>query len=137
MKDGPRRCPLAGRGRCARPGAITLARQVAAALAAAARQGLGGAAADPVTGQAVDAPALRSRLLDHVHPALSDPGDTETITRLLHRLDQRGTGADRQRALLFRVARSRYGTRRKPSERPPDVILSNSRWVREFADGAR
>ena len=76
----------------------------AAALAAAARQGLAGAAVDPFTGQAVDAPALRSRLLDHVHPALSDHGDTETITRLLHRLDQRGTGPGRQRALFTSAA---------------------------------
>ncbi len=60
--------------------------------------------ADPVTGQPVDAAALRSRLLDHLYPALSDHGDTETITRLLHRLDQRGTGADRQRALFTSVA---------------------------------
>ena len=33
-------------------------------------------------------------------PALSDRGDAQTITALLHRLDQRGTGADRQRALF-------------------------------------
>ena len=76
------------------------ARHVAAALAAAARHGYAGAAADPFTGQAVDAPALRARLLDHVYPALRDHGDTETITTLLHRLDDRGTGADRQRALF-------------------------------------
>ncbi len=61
-----------------------------AALAAAARQGLAGAGVDPFTGQAVDAPVLRSRLLDHVYPALTEHGDAETITRLLHRLDQRG-----------------------------------------------
>ncbi len=78
------------------------ARQVAAALAAAARHGLAGAGADPVTGQAVDAAALRARLLEHVYPALRDHGDTETITRLLRRLDDRGTGADRQRALFTR-----------------------------------
>src|SRR5271157_6115021 len=60
------------------PAAAAPARQVAAALAAAARQGLAGAGADPVTGQAVDAPALRSRLLDHVYPALGDPAATET-----------------------------------------------------------
>ena len=71
-----------------------------AALAAAARQGLAGAGADPFTGQAVDAPVLRSRLLDHVYPALTEHGDTETITSLLHRLDQQGTGAGRQRALF-------------------------------------
>ena len=86
------------------PAAAAPARQVAAALAAAARHGLAGAGADPVTGQAVDAPALRARLLDHVYPALRDHGDTETITTLLHRLDQRGTGADRQRALFTRAA---------------------------------
>ena len=80
------------------------ARHVAAALAAAARHGLAGAAADPVTGQPAGAPALRARLLDHVYPALRDHGDTETITRLLRRLDQRGTGADRQRALFTSAA---------------------------------
>jgi carboxylate-amine ligase len=82
------------------PVAAAPARHVAAALAAAARHGLAGAGADPFTGQAVDATALRSRLLDHVYPALSDHGDTETVTRLLRRLDDRGTGADRQRALF-------------------------------------
>ena len=86
------------------PAAAAPARQVAAALAAAARQGLAGAGADPVTGQAVGAAALRARLLDHVYPALSDHGDTETITTLLRRLDDRGTGADRQRALFTSAA---------------------------------
>ena len=33
-------------------------------------------------------------------PALSDHGDAQTITGLLRRLDQQGTGADRQRALF-------------------------------------
>ena len=86
------------------PAATPPARQVAAALAAAARQGLAGAGVDPVTGQAAGATALRARLLDHVYPALSDHGDTETVTRLLRRLDQRGTGADRQRALFTSAA---------------------------------
>ncbi len=86
------------------PVATVPARQVAAALTAAARQGLAGAAVDPFTGQAVDAPVLRSRFLDHVHPALTEHGDTETITRLLHRLEDRGTGADRQRALFTSAA---------------------------------
>jgi len=86
------------------PVAAAPAGQVAAALAAAARHGLAGAGVDPFTGQAVDAPALRSRLLDHVYPALSDHGDTETITRLLHRLDQQGSGAGRQRALFTSAA---------------------------------
>ena len=80
------------------------ARQVAAALAAAAQHGPAGAGLDPVTGQAVDAATLRTRLLDHVHPALRDHGDTQTITGLLRRLDDRGTGADRQRALFTSAA---------------------------------
>ena len=116
------------------PSAAAPARQVAAALAAAARHGLAGAGADPVTGQAVDALALRSRLLDHVYPALSDHGDTETVTRLLRRLDDRGTGADRQRALftsaastpafitaLARATLSGYepGRQRRPDARVP------------------
>ena len=86
------------------PAAAPPARQVAAALAAAARHGLAGAGADPFTGQPADATALRARLLDHVYPALSDHGDTETVTRLLRRLDDRGTGADRQRALFTSAA---------------------------------
>jgi carboxylate-amine ligase len=75
-----------------------------AALAAAARHGLAGTGVDPFTGQTVDARSLRSRLLDHVHAALSDRGDTETITRLLQRLDDQGTGAERQRALFAAAA---------------------------------
>ena len=117
------------------------ARQVAAALAAAARHGLAGAGVDPVTGQAVDAPALRSRLLDHVYPALTDHGDTETIAGLLRRLDQRGTGADRQRALftssastpgfitaLARATLSRYepGRRRRPDARSPAAAAAGA-----------
>ena len=76
------------------------ARRVNAALAAAARRGLAGPGADPFTGQAADARGLRSRLLDHVYPALSDRGDAQTITGLLRQLNDRGTGADRQRALF-------------------------------------
>ena len=86
------------------PAPAAPARQVAAALAAAARHGLAGPGTDPVTGQAADAPALRSRLLEHVHPALRGHGDTQTVTRLLRRLDDRGTGADRQRALFTHAA---------------------------------
>ena len=74
--------------------------QVAAALAAAARGGLTGAGADPVTGQLADAATLRACLLEHVRPALSDHGDIETVAGLLRRLDDRGTGAERQRALF-------------------------------------
>ena len=71
-----------------------------AALAAAARHGLAGPAVDPFTGRTADARSAVSRLTDHVYPALSDHGDAQTITGLLRRLDQQGTGADRQRALF-------------------------------------
>jgi glutamate---cysteine ligase / carboxylate-amine ligase len=86
------------------PVAAVPARRVAAALDAAARHGLAGTGIDPVTGQAADARTLRSRLLDHVYPALTDRGDTQIITRLLHRLDDQGTGAGRQRALFASTA---------------------------------
>ena len=76
------------------------ARHVNAALAAAARHGLTGPAIDPFTGQPADARRVRSRLIDHLYPALSDHGDAQIITGLLRRLDQDGTGADRQRALF-------------------------------------
>jgi glutamate---cysteine ligase / carboxylate-amine ligase len=76
------------------------ARHVNAALTAAARHGLAGPAVDPFTGRPADAYSLRSRLIDHVYPALSDCGDAPTITGLLRKLDNLGTGADRQRALL-------------------------------------
>ena len=80
------------------------ASQITAALAAAARHGLAGPAIDPVTGHAVDPRSAVSRLTDHVYPALSDQGDAQTITGLLRRLDQQGTGADRQRALFASAA---------------------------------
>lgn len=73
---------------------------VNAALAAAARHGLAGPAVDPFTGRTADARSAVSRLTEHVYPALSDHGDAQTITGLLRRLDQQGTGADRQRALF-------------------------------------
>ena len=76
------------------------ARHVNAALTAAARHGLAGPAVDPFTGQPADARSMRSRLIDHVYSELSDRGDAQMITRLLRRLDQEGTGADRQRALF-------------------------------------
>jgi carboxylate-amine ligase len=82
------------------PVAAAPARWVDAALMAAARQGLAGAGVDPFTGQMADAHSLRSRLLDHAGAALSDRGDAAAITGLLHRLDDRGTGAGRQRALF-------------------------------------
>jgi glutamate---cysteine ligase / carboxylate-amine ligase len=84
---------------------------VNAALAAAARYGLAGPAVDPFTGRTADARSAVSRLTDHVYPALSDHGDAQTITGLLRRLDQQGTGADRQRALFASGASPQAFTR--------------------------
>ena len=42
---------------------------------------------------------LLDRLLGHVWGALARSGDDQEINTLVGRLDQRGTGADRQRAL--------------------------------------
>ena len=72
--------------------------------AAAARQRHAGPGADPVTGQPADAAVLRARLLEHVYPAPGDHGDTQISTGLLRRLDDRGTGADRQRTLFTSAA---------------------------------
>ncbi len=80
------------------------ASQVAAALAAAAQHGLAGAGVDPFTGRAIAARSLHSRLLDHVHPALSERDDIGTVTTLLRQLDEGGTGADRQRVLFTGAA---------------------------------
>jgi carboxylate-amine ligase len=80
------------------------ARWVDAGLTAAARHGLNGPGVDPFTGQAAGARTLQSRLLDHVHAALSDRGDGQSITALVQRLDDLGTGADRQRALFAAAA---------------------------------
>jgi glutamate---cysteine ligase / carboxylate-amine ligase len=77
---------------------------VDAGLAAAARHGLTGTGVDPFTGRTVDARSLRSRLVDHVLAALSARGDAGTIIGLLQRLDDHGTGAERQRALFARAA---------------------------------
>jgi len=96
-----------GRGPAGDPGASGTgppAPRVAAALDAAARHGVAGTGVDPFTGRAADARTLCYRLLDHVSAALSDRGDTQIITTLLQRLDDRGTGADRQRALFASIA---------------------------------
>ena len=92
----------AGSGRTeARPGAGIGVR--AAAAGPGDRAGVAGVIAGAGF-QCVTHRALRARLLDHVYPALRDHGDTETVTRLLRRLDDRGTGAGRQRALFTRAA---------------------------------
>ena len=95
------------------------ARWVDAALTAAARHGLNGAGVNPFTGQTADARTLLSRLIDHVHPALGDRGDAQSIIRLLQRLDNQGTGADRQRALFAAARSAPHSPKRSPAPRCP------------------
>jgi carboxylate-amine ligase len=85
------------------PVAAAPAGWVDAGLAAAARHGIAGTGVDAFTGQTVAARGILDHLLDHVHAALEDRGDTGVVTRLLSALDDHGTGAERQRALFARV----------------------------------
>jgi carboxylate-amine ligase len=80
-------------------------RRVTAALASAARYGLHGVLSDPRTGRPVSGPALCTRLLDHLRPALDLTGDLGSVSALLAERVRRGSGAARQRAL--RRGRSR------------------------------
>jgi carboxylate-amine ligase len=73
--------------------------RIRAAVLAAARHGLDGPGLDPWSGARATQRSLLDRLLDHVRDALAQFGDDQEITALLRRLDQRGTGAARQRAM--------------------------------------
>jgi carboxylate-amine ligase len=73
--------------------------RIQAAARAAARHGLAGPGLDPWSGARVTQRTLLDRLLGHVWDALARSGDGQEITALVGRLDRRGTGADRQRAL--------------------------------------
>jgi carboxylate-amine ligase len=70
-----------------------------AAMWLAARHGLGGDLIDP-WGRRCRAGDAVHGLLKHVGPALEEAGDSLRVTALVHRLLQRGTGADRQRRTL-------------------------------------
>ncbi|WTW92179.1 hypothetical protein OG216_01810 [Streptomycetaceae bacterium NBC_01309] len=53
---------------------------------------------DPVSERQVPALAMVRALLAHVHDALDEFGDRETVHRLVTRVLDHGTGAERQRA---------------------------------------
>ncbi|MEO3887298.1 YbdK family carboxylate-amine ligase [Nonomuraea sp. B5E05] len=78
------------------PVRVVSGRRIAADLRAAARHGLAARAADPCTGF----PAPHHHLADAVLNRLPEP---EPIAGLLRCLALRGTGADRQRAMLARA----------------------------------
>jgi carboxylate-amine ligase len=73
--------------------------RIQAATRAAARHGLAGPGLDPWSGARVAQRMLLDRLLGHVWDALAQSGDDQQVKTLVARLDQRGTGAARQRAL--------------------------------------
>ncbi|WP_104168171.1 glutamate--cysteine ligase [Arthrobacter sp. SX1312] len=67
--------------------------------------GLGADLVHPLTGRPAPAWDVVASLLNHVLPALTDAGDTEAVMDGFVRLIDRGTGADRQRAVLHRTGR--------------------------------
>ena len=87
------------------------ASRIEAATLAAAHPGLAGPGLDPWSGARVAQRLLLDRLLGHVWGVLARSGDDQEINTLVGRLDQFGTGADRQRAL-------------RASGPPPDELAS-------------
>jgi carboxylate-amine ligase len=77
---------------------LPAAEAVGASLTAAARYGLRGTGVDPCTGQRVTQRVLLRRLVEHIRDALDALGDTQYADELVRRLDEQGTGAQRQRA---------------------------------------
>ncbi len=73
--------------------------RINAGLSAAAHDGLGGVGIDPFTGRPAPQRGLLDRLVEHAAAALDAVGDTDHVIRVLRHIDERGTGADRQRTL--------------------------------------
>lgn len=69
------------------------------ALSAAALHGHGGMAVDPLTGEDISQHDLLHRFVEWVAPALDAAQDSAEVSRLLRLLEERGSGATRQRAL--------------------------------------
>jgi carboxylate-amine ligase len=130
------------------PVRATSLRLIEAATRAAARHGLTGPGLDPWSGATIAQHTLLDRLLEHVSGALARSGDDREIARLVRRLDQRGTGAARQRAMRAGsveagehaaalagatlvgctdpVARRARRAARTPARRPARLIASHS-----------
>jgi carboxylate-amine ligase len=73
--------------------------RIQAAVLAAARHGLDGPGLDPWSGARAAQRSLLERLLSHVADTLARSGDDQEVAALVGRLDQRGPGAVRQRAM--------------------------------------
>ncbi|MEV6909114.1 glutamate--cysteine ligase [Amycolatopsis sp. NPDC051071] len=69
----------------------------AAAVWSASRHGLSGPAVDPVAGKTIPATDRAASLLAHTGPALEETGDLALVRPLFERLENEGTGAERQR----------------------------------------
>lgn len=69
----------------------------AAAVWSAARHGLSGPAVDPVAGKPVPATDRLTSLLAHTRAALEETGDRSLVPALLEKLENQGSGAERQR----------------------------------------
>jgi carboxylate-amine ligase len=90
------------RVRAGDPGPRACSELLRAAYWRAARDGWSGCCVDLMTGEVVPTAVLMERLLDEAGAALEEHGDTKLVNELLHRLTARGTGADRQRAVVAR-----------------------------------
>ncbi|MBG6238703.1 carboxylate-amine ligase [Mycetocola sp. CAN_C7] len=69
----------------------------------AARFGLSGDLLDPRTMRPQPAAVVVAALVEHVRSSLAANGDEESVDRQVGRVLERGTGADRQRAVLSRT----------------------------------
>lgn len=69
----------------------------------ASREGVHGALLDPVTGHPRPAAEVLTGLVEHVRPALRAHGDEAVAEQGVDAVLTRGTGADRQRAVLART----------------------------------
>jgi carboxylate-amine ligase len=87
------------------PPALTTAAALRLASWRAALSGLCGELVHPATGRPAAAWDVVAALLDHVFPALVKAGDDEAVIHGLGQLLDRGTGADRQRAVHRRTGR--------------------------------
>ncbi|MCH6163113.1 carboxylate-amine ligase [Streptomyces marispadix] len=99
----------------------------AAAVWNAARHGLDGDAVDLRRERTVPATRLLYELIRQVTPALEESGDLERVQRLLGRLTEAGTGAERQRAAAARGHRALLGRLAEEAVRPVDEALSPDR----------
>ncbi|MBG6181356.1 carboxylate-amine ligase [Arthrobacter sp. CAN_A1] len=79
------------------PAPVATAADLRAASWTASRYGLRGPLVNPLLGGLCDAADAMHLLFERVLPALRDYGDEATVRRLLNQIEQRGTGADRQR----------------------------------------